>query len=403
MKELLLRKRIDASYRDQVAALKENDKFSLEISRLCFETTPVEEIIIPFQMNCDCHSLTIVSCRNLRSFFNEWGRRALSSRIKTITLVNPTQDGIEALTAELISKRISVNALKINTSITLGVGTSLVSAIDGTGIRELDLSNCFWDRKSVEVLANGFIRATELKSLNLSSCHLEDSLLATILSCLQCHPSLRELNISFNNCHSEACESIGALLRTSSIERLEMAQQFIGRRKCLDINSISEAIPQNKSLKFLDLKENFLDSGHLENLLVALAENQTLVELDLSCTDISDDVLLCLTAKLHSTNIQKLSLLHNPFKNGERLVNAAKDNHHLRQINVDASVGSREMLYYYTGLNKARRDILTHDHVPLSLWPMILEKASNISIPDDLDVQAFDIMHYMLHQGPALL
>lgn len=407
MREISLRKQIDLSFRDQVAELKENDKFSFEISRLCFESTPVEQILVPFQKNCVCESLTVISCRNLERLFNEWGRQAVRSshHINTITLVNPTHDGIEALTTELLSKRMSIDTLNINTSITPGIGASLASAIEGTGIRSLDLSYCYWDRNSVDVLANGFIKATELRSLNLSNCHLEDSLLAHIVSCLHNHPSLRELNVSFNNCHSEACESIGALLLHQSsggIERLEMAQQFIGRRKCLNIHPISEAMVRNTSLQFLNLKENFLDSGHLESLLDALAENESLVELDLSCSDISDDALLCLASKLHSTKFQRLSLLHNPFKNADSLVSAAKNNNNLRQVNVDASVESREMLYYHTSLNKARRDLLTENCLPFSLWPMVLEKAGKIDIPEDLDLQPFDIMYYML-QGPALV
>ena len=402
MKELYIRRLIDASFREQVVQIRENDTYSLEISRLCFDRVPLEEVISLFQMKCTCVSLTIISCRGLGHFFDECRKLPNTWDVEAITLVNPTQDGIDALSSELLHERISTHSLNISSSITYGIATSLARTICGTDIQVLDLSHCFWDKRSVDTLARGFSQATTLHCLDISHCHLEDSLLAKIIRSLRNHPSLLDLGISFNNCNSEACASIGALLQSTKLERLKMAQQFIGRQKYLDIDAIIETIGQNSSLRFLDLKENFLGADQMERMLSALSENKTLEELDLSCTDISDESLSKLAGKFNAMRIQSISLRHNPFQNAEPLVNAAKTNYRLREVNVDLTVTSRAALYYYAALNKAGRSLMVDTLIPMSLWPRVFEKAGNMDLPEDLDFQACDILYYMI-QGPAVL
>lgn len=210
------------------------------------------------------------------------------------------------------------------------------------------------------------------------------------------------MDISFNNCHAEACLAISTLLKTSHITSLKMAQQFIGRDKFLDISAIADSLAINQSLRTLDLKENFVSSEHLENLFTALTQNSTLQSLNISCTDISDECLVRLAEKLEYTRIECLNLLHNPFKNAEPLVVAAKRNSRLKRVLVDPSVNSRGSLWYHTALNGAGRHLLAQNLVPVSLWPLVLENASNIQSPEDLDFQTHDIMYYLL-KGLVLL
>lgn len=404
MKELFLRRQLDDTFWAEVDSLHDDETFTLEISRFSFDEESIQVIFVPFEKQRKCTSLTIISSRKLRYFFDAFDDRRVDRAIDidAITLVNPTQEGMESLATQLCRETIRTSKLNINTSITPAIAASLVSIAEGTTLVELDLSHCYWDRRAVNPLIQAFTTAANLKFLDLSHCHLEDSIVANVLTSLQYHPTLRDLDISFNNCHSEACLSIGTLLKTTHITSLKMTQQFIGRQKFLDISSIADSLGVNQTLRTLNLKENFVSSEHLENLFAILTQNRTLQTLDLSCTDISDETLVRLAEKLDSTHIECLNLLHNPFKNAEPLVVAAKKNHRLKRVLVDPSVSSRGVLWYHTTLNIAGRHLLTQNFIPTSLWPLVLENACNISSPEDLDFQTHDIMYYLL-KGPVLL
>lgn len=350
----------------------------------------------PFDRKRRCTYLAIISCRQLRYFFSECGRRALKN-IEVITLVNPTDDGMESLAIELRNKTIETNNLNVNTSITPSIAVSLSVIMEGTDLEALDLSHCYWDRRSANIVAKALPRSRNLKRLDLSHCRLEDSILASILSSLQHHPTLREINISYNTCLNEACGSIGAILKTTRIECLKMAQLFIGREKCLDLRTIAENISGNKSLKMLDLEANVVSYEDLELLIDSLTQNKTLQSLNLAGTDISQESLVRLSKKLQATNVETLCLRHNPFKSAEPLVEAAIKNYRLRNIIVDESVSSRGTLWFYTALNCAGRELMTNFRVPPSLWARVLKNASCLVVPEDVEFQTHDIIFFLLN------
>lgn len=404
MKEFFIRRQLDDTCRAVIESLDENESFSLEISRYCFDEESVREFLALFEKG-RCSLLTIASSRELRKFFDAFDRcggNVSPTDIATIKLENPTQEGMESLATQLCRDTIRTSQLIIYTSVTPAIAASLISIAEVNTLEKLDLSHSYCDRRAINSLIQAFTTATNLKILDLSHCLLEDSIMAHVLTTLQGHPSLRHLDVSFNNCHSEACLAIGKLLKTTHLSSLKMTQQFIGRERFFDVRPIAESLALNQSLQTLDLKENFVSSEHLDNLFTILTKNRTLKSLDISCTDITDESLVRLAEKLHSTQIESLNLLHNTFRNAEPLVVAAKKNHRLKCILVDPSVRSRGSLWYQTALNRAGRHLLAQDFIPISLWPLLLEFASNIQVPEDLDFQVHDIMYYLL-KGPVLL
>lgn len=406
MKELHIRRHVDESFLDTLAKARAGgEEFSLEISRVSFDRTSAELVLSAFQNGATCASLIIISCRRIHELFDMLGSCESSLAIKEILLTNAGREGVESLGGHLRNRTIRVKKLSINSSITTSMARSLSALIEkATNLESLDLSYCHWDPDAVNIVAEALKNTQTLKSLDLNSCHIEDSRMGALLHAFQGHCALRDLNIAFNNCKSEACSAVASLLYTSSsnIERLVLSQQFIGREKYFDIQPVVAALSENRTLRFLDLKENFIARGQLNELLVVLERNDTLEELVLDCTDIGDEDLPSLAAKLERTSLVTLSLMRNPFTDAGPLVRAAKSNSRIHQIRLDDSVADRTPLSYHTALNAAGRGALTvHDVVPC-LWPVILERASKIILPPDLDVQTADILYYMV-RGPALL
>jgi Leucine Rich repeat len=401
MRELHIRRRVDETFLEDLSYLYPGEEFSLEISRVGFDRAAVEEILPAFQKGLVCKCLIIISCRHIHELFDMLG--SLSSlTIEEITLVNPGREGVESLGWQLTNSTMRIKSLNINSSITMSIARSLSQLIEYAHLETLDLSHCHWDPDAVNILAEALSTTRTLRRLDLNSCHIEDSRMAGLLHSLQDQCALRDLNIAFNNCHSDACSAVASLLRTSKIERLVLSQQFIGREKCLDIYPLIAALSENKFLQFLDLKENSIAPGQVKELLSALASNDTLKELVLDCTDIGDDGLLMLAGELHNTKLASLSLLRNPFTDAGPLVTATTANGKIHQIRVDDAVAGRGPLSYQMALNQLGRGILSAHEVVPSLWPLVLERASKLDFPRDVDVQTTDILFYMM-RGPALL
>jgi hypothetical protein len=90
-------------------------------------------------------------------------------------------------------------------------------------------------------------------------------------------------------------------------------------------------LESNPQLTFLDLKENFLDPESLQHLFDALGKNMAPEELDLGCTDISDDSLVVLACRSRNMNIHQLGLLRNPCT----LVQVVQQGNHIRHVALD--------------------------------------------------------------------
>jgi hypothetical protein len=405
MKELRIRRQVDGSFLETLTELRAGEEFSLETARVSFDRSSAESVLSTFQYGATCTSLLIISCRRIHLMFDMLGSSVSSLAIKEIVMTNPGREGVESLGGHLRNGTIRVKKLNINSSITTSMAKSLSGLIEqAVDLESLDLSYCHWDPDAVNIVAEALRNTKTLQRLDLNSCHIEDSRMGSLLYSLQGHCTLKELNIAFNNCHSEACAAVASLLSSSSskLERLVLSQQFIGREKYLDIHPVVAALSKNRTLRFLDLKENFIAPGQLNALLLMLESNDTLEELVLDCTDIGDEDLPSLAGKLQRTNLVCLSLMRNPFTDAGPLVTTAKTNTSIHQIRVDDSVAARNSLSYQTALNEAGRGALSAHEVVPSLWPVILERASKINLPQDLDVQTADILYYML-RGPALL
>ena len=201
---------------------------AVTISRSSFRRAK-SRMIVDLVANPSCRQLTILSCRDLRYLFDAVGDYRKVIHLDKLTIVNPSQDGVASLCSELIRGSIIVETLSLSTSLSAYAPVCLHRALRHATISHLELADCFWDASAVSVMADAFSK--DLKSLNLSGGHLEGAHLAQIVTALQGHPSLEELDISCNTCLQDGSEAIGKVLRTTpKLRRLEMNGAYRGKR-----------------------------------------------------------------------------------------------------------------------------------------------------------------------------
>ena len=278
-------------------------------------------------------------------------------------------------------------------------------------LRTLDLSQCDFGADAIAVLCQGFANNQQLQSINLEHCRLEDFEVADLVQSLREHPSLQELSVRMNYCEQEAVEAMADLLTspTSKLQRLDMAQQDPG---VLDLAILARALRNNTTLQFLDLRENFVYDAHMACLADALCVNTTLKELYLENCDIGDlgwHSLLDRLPEMHG--IRKLWLRMNRFQkstvNDEMVLEQAiRCNSMLHVLDLDPPMSSSQLLQYYLCLNRGGRQCLSPNSIPLSLWPILLERTRYqhliTEVQRDAGIIEADILYCLLH-GPALL
>jgi hypothetical protein len=175
----------------------------------------------------------------------------------------------------------------------------------------------------------------------------------------------------------------------------------------------------NDSLKNLQLAGNGLSDDFVESMLRIFGENSALEELNLFGNRLTDHGVYGVIQKLPELkNLRSLWLGHNSCSTmGARaLVEAMRDNFVLEELNIRSLLVDAELekiqneLDYYARLNRGGRRIFASDvsKMPMSVWPLILERANRIhwggstSNALENDSHAADAIFCLLH-GPALL
>jgi hypothetical protein len=175
----------------------------------------------------------------------------------------------------------------------------------------------------------------------------------------------------------------------------------------------------NNTLKNLQLAGNGLRDEFVESMLRIFGENSALEELNLFGNRMTDRGVYGIIQKLPQLkNLRCLSLGHNAFSTmcARALVEAMRNNYVLEELNIRSLGIDIELdkiqseLDYYARLNRGGRRIFASDvtKMPMSVWPLILERANRIHLGGrtsnalENDSHAADAIFCLLH-GPALL
>lgn len=275
-----------------------------------------------------------------------------------------------------------------------------------------------------EAMSRALQSNKSLKRLSFFEGNLEDIPLRCILQSLIGHPSLEKLDIDSNKCRSGGVVALAALIRsTSTLRHLDMVSQAFGAGREIDVSPILTALHDNVFLKELKLGGNNIQDETMDEISTLLQTNRTIERLDLSQNHFTNEGIKILARHLGAMRSLKiLDLGANRFdqKGLKLLVDAlAQHNHVIERIEVSYDLAKTlvgKELAYYLDLNWGGRKLLLqqgkqgHRRVPLSLWPLVLERANKRADDDQFGEEdwlqrkheASDILKYFVQHGRFL-
>jgi Ran GTPase-activating protein (RanGAP) involved in mRNA processing and transport len=274
-----------------------------------------------------------------------------------------------------------------------------------TSLTELVLNFCRFDDHGVEALSQCLSQNTHIETLDMGACYLPDRHVAQVVSALVGHPALKSLVLTLNSCRQRGTAAMADLLRGDRcrLQDLNLSHQKDEYQK-VPLESLADALRTNQTLKNLKLSRNRLLCCDIHSLLEALQVNSTLALLDLNNNSISDAGIQDIAKALpNMPGLKELYLVNNYIQSETTsslaLLHAMRKNQQLQVLEIKQSLSLASCIQYYAALNWGGRQIMTTDkHVPLGLWPVILERAQTTD-------RGFvhEILFHLLREGPALL
>ena len=218
-------------------------------------------------------------------------------------------------------------------------------------------------------------------------------------------PKLFRLDLHGNKARPLASASLANLLR-SSPTRSTLDVSFQTSDEPLEMEVIAASLSVNISLRIFSLSDCAISNEDAEALCRALCEtNTTLVELLLAHNTIDDEGITTLDNLLPQMgSLKRLSLWGNPFEHdgAKALAEGLAANFSLEEVDLFRNFPCSEQITYYTALNRGGRRLMNDNQAPVGLWPLVLERLGNLSLPNGSKTTSHDLMLYMV-RGPALL
>ena len=252
-----------------------------------------------------------------------------------------------------------------------------------TSLKELGM-NCK-GTVDYQLLSQGFIENKTLRKIffEFDFREIEDEEIANIITIVTPHPLIQTLVIDwydqFGRLSSLALQQL--LASTSSLCTLKISKYRMAYHEDMNLGHILQGLKANKSVKCLKLWDEFSDNFMvLSRFFDVLQASSNLEDLSLNCAEIDAEDLekviemdrlpkrirlrlsdYCFDDDV-SQPMKKLLLHRHPeivFDAGHRYhFNDGKDGLHIFNMNLHG------------------RYLLDRDDVPLSLWPLVLEKAN---------------------------
>nr|XP_049616948.1 NACHT, LRR and PYD domains-containing protein 12 isoform X33 [Syngnathus scovelli] len=278
-------------------------------------------------------------------------------------------DGLEALAAGLAKPQCTLQVLKLlRCDLSKKSCEALASVLSSSRtLRELDLSNNDLGDDGLEALAAGLAKSQcTLQVLKLMSCDLSKKSCEALASVLSSSRTLRELDLSHNDLGDDGLEALAA-----GLAKPQCTLQVLTLESCNLSEKSGEALASvlssSRTLRKLDLSDNYLGDDGLEALAAGLANPQctlqvlnlmtgdlrkkscealasvlsssrTLRELDLSDNDLGDDGLEALAAGLAkpqcTLQVLKLNSCKLSKKSCEALASVLSSSRTLRELDL---------------------------------------------------------------------
>lgn len=144
------------------------------------------------------------------------------------------------------------------------------------------------------------------KLLRLHQSKVEDEKCRLLVKSLLDHPSLRELDLSYNIIGDRGARAIGKLLNRSKLETLNICNNNI---RGPGSKALAHALSKNSTLLSLNLRLNRLGDEGGQAIGQALLNNSTLLHLDLGGNEMSEPSANALSKVLaHNNTLRSINL-----------------------------------------------------------------------------------------------
>ncbi|XP_075139383.1 NACHT, LRR and PYD domains-containing protein 3-like [Leptodactylus fuscus] len=178
-----------------------------------------------------------------------------------------------------------------------------------THIEELNLYWCSLDNEGLTRLTPAFLK---LKRLRLAENYLPDNICKYFPSIIRNNQSLKIVTLSSNSLYGPHFSDLMDALSSPDcmVEKLRLAYSALEHTSCIQLASL---IRKNKSLKILDLSNNYLSGRHFSELMAALSSPDCRIEeVDLTHNKLSNASCIQLACIIrNSPFLKKLGLSHN--------------------------------------------------------------------------------------------
>lgn len=379
------------TYKDLVIGTFENPDIAMERLREVREKTDIDVLEL-YRQEFDISTVSAV-CDLLELDDRQWDTISLVNRWERLLQEKPSDDAIasmERLFGSIFSPAVGVKRFRLTTRICPTVTTLIANGLrENQTIESLDFQWSSFEAGSILELCKGLRTNQGLKRLDLSSCDLEDSEIADIVNALWCHPSLDSLILAFNNCGKEGNYQLSRLLQSPfcGLHRLDLSFQQRHRGVKLDCQLLVDALESNNSLHSFNLTCNRLDDEDAERIAHVLAHNSTLHDLFLARNNFTDEGIKHLATALSrtTTGLKKLSLWGNKMTEtgAEALLTAMSMNTDVHTLSLFQQFKTvSDKIDFLGHFNRVGRRLLHRqpNEVPISLWPLLLERANTVAL-----------------------
>jgi Ran GTPase-activating protein (RanGAP) involved in mRNA processing and transport len=398
-----------------IDAKKNEDVQNIAFHAIAFDDTITGAFLELLRHNDrDWKSVELINCRGEVD-------RAISlalsiNRLESLHIVRNIElfDGYRIL-GEGLEATKSLKKLRL-TSTVGQVDAVLLSAglVACRSLEVAELQYTVFEEGSIQTLASvGLAGNKSLKSIDFFGCDLGDEELYQIFSSLAGHPTLQCLVLHGNKCGVRGSKEVAAMLlaKGCALQKLDLSFQRLDGGKTLDIVPLTEALISNVSLQILYLTGNGLDDDAAERIARAVIDNKTVRELYLARNKFTDIGVTAIAQTLpRMVGLKKLSLWGNPFgeEGARELLNGMVQNLELCDLHLFRQFKCSDQIQYFTNINRGGRKLLQEppNEVPMSLWPLVLERANTMKMPprrkEQENENARIDMLYCLIRGPVL-
>eukprot|EP00826_Nyctotherus_ovalis_P016454 TRINITY_DN14762_c0_g1_i12.p1 TRINITY_DN14762_c0_g1~~TRINITY_DN14762_c0_g1_i12.p1 ORF type:complete len:891 (-),score=86.97 TRINITY_DN14762_c0_g1_i12:109-2781(-) len=197
-------------------------------------------------------------------------------------------------------------------------------------LAELNLEKSNIGKETTKILSEVLTMNRSLKGLDMSNSRIRDNDIELIRYALKINRSLIYLNLAANKIRFFGAEAIfEALMHNKAIEKLDLSSNEIEGR------CVGMMLKVNKTLRELNLSENYLGVEGTETIAEALRDNTTLTSLNLSCNAIRNEGALAIgyALKCNST-LKNLQLNKNAIRYIENIGEALRTNKGLKVLDL---------------------------------------------------------------------